>query len=254
MNDHTIYKDQTGPNTGTASAPAAEDMPIRQFMNSMVNPQGIIPEPISKSIEKSQLAATQQPELKKDGVLNKRFRPEMQGKENETYVGGERQLQSDLKYTSVMKKDKEFKKKDAGKKVASVMQRSDNVLIKLKSVFPFDFFPNTVTIDANKVSIVDKNFFASETITTILLEEITDVVVQSNFFLGQLIITYSHHPLQPITYKIPALKKSEALKAQEIIQGLLVMRISEGIDISKLQPEEITKELARIGRTHENVP
>lgn len=171
----------------------------------------------------------------------------------DTSVGSKQQMKNDLRYTSAMKKKDAINKDNAAQKVDEIVLRSNNLLIKLTAVFPFDFFPSVITIDANKITIIDKNFFASETVTTILLEEMTDVVVQSNFFLARIVLTYSHHPLQPITYAVANLWKKEALRAQEIIQGLLVLRLAEGIDLSKLQPEEITKELSRIGKTHEKL-
>lgn len=189
-----------------------------------------------------------------DDLHFQRHRPELAQEGKKSQGGDERQMQSDLRYTSVMKKDKEIKDHEAQKKVSEIASRSDNVLMKIKAVFPFDLFPNTVIIDANKVTVIDSIFFASETVTSILLEEITDVVVESNFFLAKLNITYSHHPLKPEYYAVPALKKREALRAKEIIQGLLVLRISEGIDLSKLQPDDIVKELTRIGKSHENLP
>lgn len=172
----------------------------------------------------------------------------------DTSVGSKQQMKNEMRYTSVMKKDDEMNKEKAAEKVDDIVTRSTNILMKLTAVFPFDFFPSVITIDANKITIIDQTFFASETVTPILLEEVTDVVVESNFFLGRMIRTYSHHPLQPLTYAVANLRKKEALRAQEIIQGLLVLRLAEGVDLSKLQPEEITKELSRIGKPHEKIP
>jgi hypothetical protein len=279
MKKQTLYNDPDAKSS-------RDETPVRPLMNSLVNPEGIVPEPISEVVQKSEQDQQQQEaapheqtkqqpirpqqqqaqkpakkkaeqkpgeKSKKDDLLNTRVKPQLESEEKDTFVGGDRQMQSDLRYTSVMKKDKDMKKNEAEEKVDGISDRSDKLLMKLKTVFPFDFFPSTVAIDANKVIIIDKMFFASETVTSILLEEITDVVVNSNFFLAQLEITYSHHPLRPLKYAIANLKKEEALKASEIIQGLLVLRISEGIDLSKLQPEEIIKELANIGKSHENI-
>lgn len=186
-------------------------------------------------------------------LIDKGFRPEFPDEQKKALEDGDRQLKGDLRYTSVMKKRKDIGSQEAKQKVEKIEKRSDNVLMRIKAVFPFDLFPNTLIIDANKVTIIDSIFFASESVISILLEEITDVTVDSNFFLAKLNITYSHHPLRPEHYSIPALRKKEALKAKDIIQGLLVLRISEGIDLSKLKPDEIVKQLEGIGKTHENL-
>lgn len=227
-------------------------------MNTLMKKQPYNKEPYSKLPYEANI-----PELGKDwpppeedpedNLLSERHRPEMAPEERKEHIGSKRRMQSDLRYTSAMKKKDKLGEKEAQKKVTSIAERADNILMKIKSVFPFDLFPNTVTIDSNKVIVVDKAFFASETVTSILLEEVTDIVVESNFFLAQIVITYSHHPLRPLHYKIPNLRKHEALRAAEIIQGLLVLRISEGIDLSKLEPEEIIRQLGEIGKSHQNL-
>ncbi|HUQ85634.1 MAG TPA: hypothetical protein VM077_04880 [Candidatus Limnocylindrales bacterium] len=153
------------------------------------------------------------------------------------------------------KKDPDKKAKDEQKKSKKeldvLVSRSNKILLHAKSIFPFDFFPNTLTIDANKVDIVISTFFYTETVTSVLLKEIMDVRVEISLFMGKLIIDYGPHPLKISTVYVPTLWKKDALKAKEIIEGMLVVYRAENIDTTKLKPEETIEEIKEVGRVEE---
>lgn len=139
------------------------------------------------------------------------------------------------------------KAQDAKKELDVLASRSDKILLEVHGLFPFDFFPDTLRIDANKVNIIIKTFFMTETATSVLIKEIMDVRVESSLFLGKLIIDYGPHPLKISTVYVPSLLKKDALKAKEIIEGLLVVYRAENIDTTKLKPEETIDEIKQIG-------
>jgi len=145
----------------------------------------------------------------------------------------------------------ETKSEETQKEVEVLVSRSKNVLFQARSIFPFDFFPSTITIDANKVNIIIKTFFATETATSVHLKEIMDVRVESTLFLGKLIIDYGPHPLKIRTVYVPALKKTSALKAKEIIEGMLVLYRAENIDTTTLNPEDTMEDVKEIGKIEE---
>jgi hypothetical protein len=151
----------------------------------------------------------------------------------------------DTKQDSAEANDKE---KNPQEELEILAERSDKILFHAKSIFPFDFFPNTVTIDANKVNIIIKTFFFTETVTSILLKEIMDVRVESTLFLGKLIIDYGPHPLKINTVYVPSMWKKDALRAKEIIEGTLVLYRSENINTTELKPEETLQEVKEVGK------
>jgi hypothetical protein len=141
--------------------------------------------------------------------------------------------------------------KETKKDLDIIASRAEKILFKARSLFPFDFFPNTITIDANKVNIIISTFFFTETVTSILLKEIMDVRVETTLFLGKLIIDYGPHPLKISTVYVPSLWKSDALRAKEIIEGVLVLYRSENIDTTRLKPEETLDEIQEVGKVDE---
>ncbi len=136
----------------------------------------------------------------------------------------------------------------AKKELDILVSRADKILFRAKTVFPFDFFPDTVTIDANKVDITLKSFFATEAMTSIMLKEIMDVRVHTALFMAKLIIDYGPHPLKVKKVFVSHLWRADALKAKEIIEGMLLLYRGENIDTTKLKPEETIREVREIGR------
>ncbi len=141
--------------------------------------------------------------------------------------------------------------RQAKKELNVLVSRSDKILLKAKGIFPLDFFPNTLIIDANKVDVIIKTFFATETVTSIMIKEIMDVRVEATLFMGKLIIDYGPHPLKIWTVYIPALKRRDALKAKEIIDGMLILYRGENIDTTRLKPEDTIDEIKEVGKIEE---
>jgi hypothetical protein len=147
----------------------------------------------------------------------------------------------------------ETKEEEASKaKLQELSSRNHVILMKIKTLFPFDFFPDTLIIDMTKVNIISKQFFATEIITNINLKDIIEVSAETAIFMGNLVITYVPNVdgkigmLEPITYRLNLLRRRQALKAQRILKGILVAR-REGIEISKCSPEEIMHVVERFG-------
>jgi hypothetical protein len=139
-------------------------------------------------------------------------------------------------------------------KLKTLVEHEDVVLLKAKTFFPFDLFPDTLTIDTTKVSITKKLFFATENLTIINYKDIADVELETSLFLANLKITYlpkieGFMPPEPQKIKIRLLHRSDAVKAQHTIKGLLIAR-REGIDIARLKPEELTTVITQLGESN----
>lgn len=115
-------------------------------------------------------------------------------------------------------------------KLSDLLKRSQNILLRISSVFPFDLFPDKLIIDETKVSIIHWDFIGTEHIHSIFIEDITDVTLDTTLFFATLRITESNNPRFPRKFAIKYLKKSEALCARRIIQGMLSAE-RKGIDI-----------------------
>jgi hypothetical protein len=132
------------------------------------------------------------------------------------------------------------------------LERTRRTLLAIKTVFPFDLFPDIIRVDENKVEIIEKKFFVEEHIFPILIKNITGVVVTTNPFFATLkveITGFDTNP-DPITF----LKKSDAIRAKRIIMGLITVQKDgkDGIDLSNIPLEEVRHKIEEIGKAQEH--
>lgn len=66
------------------------------------------------------------------------------------------------------------------KKLNNLINNSHRILYEAASVFPFDFFPDRIVIDENKINIIHGVFFYSNKIFTILLEDVKNTFLTYN--------------------------------------------------------------------------
>lgn len=140
---------------------------------------------------------------------------------------------------------------EEAKKLQDLMIKSQKPLLRISTVFPFDLFPDTLIVDVTKVHIISRQFFASEEIHSIPIKSIVDVYVETGPIFATLRVlpqmVFQHQVTQ-----ISQLWKSDAIKARDIIQGLIVAT-KEDVNIAKLPEEEdnksLRKDLEKLGKT-----
>lgn len=138
---------------------------------------------------------------------------------------------------------------DERKKIDKLVRKTSSVLLRIKSIFPFDFFPIEIIIDRTKIDIFEKTFFFSKEMRSISLDQVTDVAVNSTIFFAQLVIGIKES--EPL--KISFLGKKDAARARELLQGLL-LGIQEQVDFSKLRPDEVVEKSRKIGNLRSTEP
>lgn len=126
----------------------------------------------------------------------------------------------------------------------NLVEKSDKVLIKIKAVFPFDFFPNEISVDVNKVNIVN-NYCFSQRVHSVLIKDISDVYLHIGILFASLyIIDWGFNNNRSIT--INYLKKDEATETLKIIQGLMVSS-KQSIDVSKIDVPDFKSKVEILG-------
>lgn len=133
---------------------------------------------------------------------------------------------------------------DEKQKLQALLAESNTVLMKFKSVFPFDFFPDEVTIDIKRVNVITREFFSSERIHSIDIEDIEDVVVDTSLFFAT--VTLVVRGFIENCVEIKFVKNHEALKARRIIQGLITA-CKEKLDLSKINDRNLLAKIEEMG-------
>jgi hypothetical protein len=129
-------------------------------------------------------------------------------------------------------------------KLTNLAKMSNDILYKCETVFPFDFFPDTLIIDKTKVNFIIKQFFFTETVHSIMIKNIQDIQVETSVLFAKLTVIPDVYLGQVIT--ITYLNKSHAQEARRIIQGLMLC-CKEGVDISDLDASEIKSKIETAG-------
>jgi hypothetical protein len=160
----------------------------------------------------------------------------------------EKDIPDQGKLEGIREEKKEIARKQqvVKEKIENLAKQQELFLFKANSFFPFDLFPDTLLVDATKVTIISKEFFATEQINVVHIKDIFRAEVETSLFLANLIITFIHVPLRERMFlRIDKLKRADALKAKSIIDGL-VLATAQGVDLSVLRYEEVMDLLQKL--------
>jgi len=137
------------------------------------------------------------------------------------------------------------------KQLNELVHESQTVILNI-SAFPlFDIFPDRLIVDESKVNIIYRYFWGSETIDSVLIENISDVTIEAGLLLATLRITNSSNVRFPVIMTISNLRKHDAFRARRIIQGLISAH-KHGINLSQYSISEVKDYLEKLGEAKED--
>lgn len=122
---------------------------------------------------------------------------------------------------------------------------SHEILFRSRTVFPFDLFPDTVIIDREKFTLVQRFFFFTAKIISVPMRDILSVEVDIGPFFGSLHLTSRYFFTNPQAIKF--LWRKDALKLQRLLQGSIIAT-ERGIDCSPLNRIQLETLLENIGQ------
>jgi hypothetical protein len=132
-------------------------------------------------------------------------------------------------------------------KINTLVGKSQRIIMRTSSVFPFEIFPDSIIVDENKLTIVQRIFFSSHFIYTVLIKDILSVSVTTSPFFSTFTLEVTGLETNP--NPVHFLKRAEAAKLRRVVMGLISCA-KEGIDLSKIPDNEITRKVEDIGKLH----
>jgi len=133
-----------------------------------------------------------------------------------------------------------------GEKLDTLAYADDSALFVCKTVFPFDLFPDVITIDRNKITVSKRYFLSTRTTQSMMIKDVMTIVVQEAFLFATLEVVDRMLPHQKIT--VGPLTKDDARMVRKIVEGLLICD-KEKIDLSQIPSEDLIPRLEQIGKT-----
>ena len=144
------------------------------------------------------------------------------------------------------REDKISKKLSEGtEKLLGITLKAHDVLFRANTVFPFTLFPDTVTVDREKLTIANRSFFATAKIISVPIRDILSVEADLGPFFGSVHMTSRYFFTNP--HSIGFLKRSDAIKLQRMLQGYIIAH-EQQIDCSELDATNLEALLEDLGK------
>jgi hypothetical protein len=118
------------------------------------------------------------------------------------------------------------------------------VLLKAKAIFPLDLFPDSITIDREKVTVVKRPFINLQEVNSIHIKDILNVEADAGPFLGSLKIWTRFFSSEPLEVKF--LKRKDSLSIKQLLQGYIIAT-QKDIDCTDVEMKELVPMLRQLG-------
>ena len=129
--------------------------------------------------------------------------------------------------------------------VEKIVSAGQKNIFYCKSVFPFDFFPDVITIDLNKIDVDRGIFFFTRQRISIPFETVIGVTGINDILFGSVVVETTG--FEETHVQIKKLWHKDAIKARRIIAGVLAC-IKDGVDLGQLEAKYVAEKVEEIGR------
>lgn len=123
-----------------------------------------------------------------------------------------------------------------------LMRKSNRSIISISSIFPWNFFPNTIDVEESRVTFIFRQLFASQS-HSVDIKDISNISIESGIFFSTLQVVSRTYTKNDI--KIEYLRKKDALQTRKIIEGLRTLAFNE-INTSNYEIEELVTKLQEL--------
>lgn len=154
-------------------------------------------------------------------------------------------------------KQKKDEKKEISNRLTDLTKKAKRPIFETSSTsffdfigFLADFFPqNKLSIEIDRVNISFKEFFGSGEIRSIAIKDIGEVIIDVSSYAAILKIIEKRAGPEAIL-ELKSIPRKDAFKARRILEGLIIAdRL--GLDLTKLEPEEVAKKAEELGQASE---
>lgn len=134
---------------------------------------------------------------------------------------------------------------DPSANLHKAVKQAHEILARANTVFPITLFPDTVLVDRTKVTIIRRNFFWSEDVLSIRIEDVLNVSASVGPLFGSLTIA-SRVMSTTDHFQINHFWRDDASHLKHIIQGYVIAQ-HNNIDIAHLSKNELIETLQELG-------
>ena len=132
------------------------------------------------------------------------------------------------------------------RKLDKSVSASEDSLVSVSTVFPFELFPDKVIVDSTKVTIIKQSFFYVYHTESILIKDLVTVVVETSLFFAAVRFVDRFFADNPTS--VHYLWKEDAERIRTVIHGLMVAS-DQNIEIKDVPSSTLVPKLEQIGST-----
>lgn len=136
-------------------------------------------------------------------------------------------------------KDQASKRERDRQKLVDLVKKSNRSIISISSLFPWDLFPSTITVEESRVTFTFRQFLSSQS-HSVEIKDISNVFLESSFLFATLQVVSRTYVKNNI--KIAHLNRKKAQKVQQIIEGLRTF-IENNINTSNYEIDELLSKI-----------
>ncbi len=134
----------------------------------------------------------------------------------------------------------------ATEKLISMAEGMHENLISANTVFPFILFPDTISIDRQKLTITHRSFFSTASTISVQIDDVQIAKVDVGPFFGSVHLAskYFADNIQTINF----LKRTDALAIQRLLQGYMIAHHRQ-IDCTSIDNAQLVILLNELGQS-----
>jgi len=134
---------------------------------------------------------------------------------------------------------------DVHEKLIDITEKAQDVLFEADTVFPFTLFPDTITLDREKLTVATRTFFRVAKIVSVPVSSISSAEVDVGPFFGSLHMASKYFVQNK--YSVNFLPRSSAIKFQRLLQGFIISQ-EKNIDLTDIEKSDLLILLGDLGQ------
>lgn len=130
-------------------------------------------------------------------------------------------------------------------KLIDLTEKAHDVLYEAETVFPFTLFPDTITLDREKLSVAKRSFFRVAKIITVPITSLISAEADVGPFFGTVRMTSKY--FVDNTHEVTHLWRNDATKIHRLLQGFIIAQ-EKGLDVTEVETDDLKILLEDLGQ------
>lgn len=129
-------------------------------------------------------------------------------------------------------------------KLIDLTEKAQDILFTADSVFPFAVFPSTITLDREKLTVVERFFFRVAKVITVPISSMISADASVGPFFGSVHMNSKY--FIDNTHSVNFLWRKDAEDIHRLLQGFIIAQ-EKGLDVSDVEKEDLKVLLHDLG-------